>query len=344
MSSSSKPWTVNGDVLTSSNGVWSITKAFDSFILTHSPKKEGDAVAKIPNPFFSKQDFLDRQGQGDEIPKYVQRKFAAVLAEWDAQKPAAEPKSQETEAAPELPEPEKETPTPEVRDDIHDPRWDKLRNFNALTPNPVQQETSATLEIESPEEQSEDLSGRPVKGYIRLPHIEDNIHRIMPFIADVFLKEDPTKSRKAIVVGAIRTKPKYNLPNVYGSYHVIYEDNGQKETVESTRVYFRYTDGRNKGRINPEKVCLVDSVPTIIDTLDEQSLTLKQYREVKASVSTRKHLLTKFDNETLVKELESTLSLCRKESEVTYDGTLKNQLVPELLKRFKEMINLTITN
>jgi hypothetical protein len=76
-----------------------------------------------------------------------------------------------------------------------------------------------------------------------------------------------------------------------------------------------------------------DGVEVDVYSLPDQSVTLEQYKTVRANTDGFNLLYTKLNNEALKHAVKNTLANCNRPNEITYDGNLQHNLVPELLKR-----------
>jgi hypothetical protein len=76
-----------------------------------------------------------------------------------------------------------------------------------------------------------------------------------------------------------------------------------------------------------------NGVDVDVCSLPDQSVTLEQYKTVRANTDGFNILYTKLDNEALRYVVKYTLDNCSRPPEITYDGSLQYNLVPELVKR-----------
>jgi len=96
-----------------------------------------------------------------------------------------------------------------------------------------------------------------------------------------------------------------------------------------------------KAKINKPKITpfvSIDGVEIDIKNIPPGSITIEQYRNARANSPGFALLYTKLNNEALVEAVESNLNNCRYStyvSEATYEWSLQNILVPELIKRLK---------
>jgi hypothetical protein len=77
----------------------------------------------------------------------------------------------------------------------------------------------------------------------------------------------------------------------------------------------------------------IDGVEVDIENTQPGSITLEQYRKVRANSPGFDMLYSKLDNEALAEAVRNNLSNCSPKSNVIYEGALQNILVPELIKR-----------
>ena len=81
----------------------------------------------------------------------------------------------------------------------------------------------------------------------------------------------------------------------------------------------------------------IDGVEVNIDTIEPRSITLDQYKKVRANSPGFRQLYPKLDNETLIYAVEHNLANCSSHphDDCTYDGVLKKILVLELVDRLR---------
>lgn len=73
-----------------------------------------------------------------------------------------------------------------------------------------------------------------------------------------------------------------------------------------------------------------------LHSLKPRSVTLKEYKTVRANSDAREALYSKLNNEALAHVAQVHLNnISKKGSPVTYEDSLSEYIVPELLKRFK---------
>jgi len=70
-----------------------------------------------------------------------------------------------------------------------------------------------------------------------------------------------------------------------------------------------------------------------INSIPDQSITLEQYKTVRANSEGFRILYSKLDNEALKHAVNNCLSNCSPKDTIIYEGALQYYLVPELLKR-----------
>lgn len=85
----------------------------------------------------------------------------------------------------------------------------------------------------------------------------------------------------------------------------------------------------------PDPFVSFDDVEVDVHSLSDQSVTLEQYKTVRANTDGFNILYTKLDNEALRHVVKYTLNNCSRPPDITYDGSLQYNLVPELLKRLR---------
>jgi hypothetical protein len=80
----------------------------------------------------------------------------------------------------------------------------------------------------------------------------------------------------------------------------------------------------------------IDGVEVDVNKLSDSSVSLEEYKSVRANSDGFRALTSKLCLEALMYSVENNLKNCRREHESTYDWSLKNVIVPELLKRLEE--------
>ncbi|QSF43457.1 hypothetical protein [Paenibacillus tianjinensis] len=80
----------------------------------------------------------------------------------------------------------------------------------------------------------------------------------------------------------------------------------------------------------------INGIEVDVEKLRDSSVSLEEYKSVRANTDGFRALTSKLCLEALVYSVENNLKNCRREYESTYDWSLKNVIVPELLKRLEE--------
>lgn len=81
--------------------------------------------------------------------------------------------------------------------------------------------------------------------------------------------------------------------------------------------------------INGEEVC--------VKSLIDRTVTLEEYKAVRANLEGFRILHSKLDNEAIAYAVEIYLKNARNDHPITYDGALKYELIPELLTRLHDL-------
>lgn len=79
-----------------------------------------------------------------------------------------------------------------------------------------------------------------------------------------------------------------------------------------------------------------NGVKVDVSLIVDRSITLEEYNAVSANTLGYQSLLPKVNDETLEYIAFYHMGNCRWDSDVTYDGNLKLNVLPELLKRMQE--------
>lgn len=80
----------------------------------------------------------------------------------------------------------------------------------------------------------------------------------------------------------------------------------------------------------------IDGVEVDLDDIQPGTITLEQYRKVRANTPGHQSLYSKLNNEALTEAVKTTLHNCNRHlSADTYEEALQKFLVPELLKRLE---------
>ncbi|MCR8641432.1 hypothetical protein NV379_02070 [Paenibacillus sp. N1-5-1-14] len=87
-------------------------------------------------------------------------------------------------------------------------------------------------------------------------------------------------------------------------------------------------------KFNP--IVSFNDVEVDVSSLPDRSITVEQYKTVRANSDGFSALHCKLDNECLRYVVAHYLNNSRRESATTYDYALKNDIIPELLKRLEE--------
>lgn len=84
---------------------------------------------------------------------------------------------------------------------------------------------------------------------------------------------------------------------------------------------------------------IIDDLVISVDSLEDRSITLEQYRNLRANSDGFTALIPKLNDEALIAHLENNLKNCtRIPKATTYDDILIVSLAPELLSRFKVLV------
>ena len=82
----------------------------------------------------------------------------------------------------------------------------------------------------------------------------------------------------------------------------------------------------------------IDGIEINLDDVEPGTITLDQYRKVRANTPGYQALYAKLDDEALAEAVRNTLNNCYGASLYTYEEALQKFLVPELLKRLEGAI------
>lgn len=86
------------------------------------------------------------------------------------------------------------------------------------------------------------------------------------------------------------------------------------------------------------KTILIDDIEIDIDKIPDNSLDISQYKKIRATIDGWRSLLPKMTNETLehhVSEFKRNSTVPKHSTAPTYDVTLINYIIPELIRRVK---------
>ena len=79
------------------------------------------------------------------------------------------------------------------------------------------------------------------------------------------------------------------------------------------------------------------AVKDLAEQKKDSLISLEEYKELRLNTYEREYLLPYWDGETLMYIVEHNLQHCQRHNKSVYDGVLHDQLVPEMLKRFKQL-------
>lgn len=79
----------------------------------------------------------------------------------------------------------------------------------------------------------------------------------------------------------------------------------------------------------------INGIGVDVEALEDGSVTLDQYKTIRANSDGYQALHKKLDNETLIYATHHYLKNCRQPSPTTYDWALQYDIVPELLLRLE---------
>jgi hypothetical protein len=127
----------------------------------------------------------------------------------------------------------------------------------------------------------------------------------------------------------------HGIPNhvgtTVGRMHSQLSINGDQSFIGSFREFVAEQE-----KTYNEATITVNGEELLIKDIPDRSFTMEQYRQSRANSIGWKLIISKLDAEAIVHVTEHYLRNCRREDDLIYDGALKNNVLPELLKRIKE--------
>lgn len=78
-----------------------------------------------------------------------------------------------------------------------------------------------------------------------------------------------------------------------------------------------------------------DDIEVDVNTIEDRSIAIDKYKKLRANTEGHKRVLIKVNDKTLEHITQNYLNNCRYEDDVTYDGALKRNVIPELLVRLE---------